>query len=224
MRTLALPAVIRHLRSLGPAVVGCDFPFSLPVGLDGAFDSRGWRGLLTDFPARYRSAEAFRDACRTLCNGRELRRLCDFEAKVPFCAWNLRLYRQTWHGIAEILRPLVLEADAVVLPMDEADPTRLWLVEVCPASFLKRIRLYESYKGRSADQRAMRETILSRLVADRLLAPPSPQIERTLLDDVGGDALDAAIAAVITWRNHKDGTLDKRPRTEAEALEGREYV
>lgn len=224
MRALALPAMVRHLRGLGPAIVGCDFPFSLPIQLPDAFvDGAGWRGFLADFSARYRSAEAFRDAARAATNGRELRRLCDVESKVPFCAWNIRLYRQTWHGIAELLRPLVLEAGAVVLPMDEPAEDRLWLAEICPASFLKRIKLYESYKGRAAGHRAMREAILRRLVADKLLAAPSPPIQRTLLDDPGGDALDAVIAAVITWRNYRDGVFEERPRSAAEALEGRVY-
>lgn len=224
MRALALPAVVRHLRGLGPAIVGCDFPFSLPVTLPDAFvNGSDWRGFLAAFPERYRSAEAFRDACRAAGGGRELRRLCDVQAKVPFCAWNLRLYRQTWHGIADLLHPLVLEAGALVLPMDQPDADRLWLAEVCPASFLKRIRLYESYKGRAAAHRAMREAILRRLVADKLLAAPSPQIERTLLDDPGGDALDAVIAAVITWRNYKEGAFSEPPRSATEALEGRVY-
>lgn len=224
IRSLALPALVRHLRGLGPAIVGCDFPFSLPATLPAAFvNGSDWRGFLAAFPERFPSAEAFRKACRAAGGGRELRRLCDVEAKVPFCAWNLRLYRQTWHGIAEILRPLVLEAGAVVLPMDAPVAERLWLAEICPASFLKRIKLYEPYKGRALGHRKRRETILRRLITDRLLAAPSPQIERTIIDDPGGDALDAVIAAVITWRNYRDGVLAERSRTAAEALEGRVY-
>lgn len=223
-RSLALPALVRHLRSLGPAVVGCDFPFSLPVTLPGAFaDGADWRGFLAAFPARFPCADAFRDACRAASDRRELRRLCDVEARVPFCAWNLRLYRQTWHGIAELLRPLVLDGDAVVLPMDAPRPDRMWLAEICPASFLKRVRLYESYKGRAATHRGMRQAILHRLISDRLLAAPSPRIERTLIDDPGGDALDAVIAAIIAWRNYEDGTLAEPPRSATEALEGRVY-
>jgi hypothetical protein len=220
MRGTALPAVVRHLASLGDAIVGCDFPFGLPREVMGSAD---WRGFLNAFPARFRSAEAFRDSCRAATGGRELRRLCDVEAKVPFCAWNLRLYRQTWHGIAEILRPLVLEHDARVLPMEAALPDRLWLTEVCPASFLKRIRLYEPYKGRGAHHRAMRAGMLARLVADKLLAPLAPSLERRLLDDPGGDALDSVIAAVATWRNWRDGVFTEGPRSTVEALEGRVY-
>jgi hypothetical protein len=220
MRAGALAALVRHLRHAGPAVVGCDFPFSLPLEFVAAPD---WRGFVAAFPERFRSAEAFRDSCRAVTGGAERRRLCDVEAKVPFCAWNLRLYRQTWHGIAELLRPLVLEGDVAVLPMDKPRADALWLVEICPASFLKRVRLYEPYKGRAAAHRAMRAEILRRLVADRLLASPAPALERTLVDDPGGDALDAVIAAVATWRNWRDGVFDERPRTATEALEGRVY-
>lgn len=223
-RVLALPAVVHHLRGLGPAIVGCDFPFSLPVGLPGAFADRAdWRAFLAAFPKQFPNAEAFRDACRATSGGRELRRLCDTEAKVPFCAWNLRLYRQTWHGIAGILHPLVLETGAVVLPMEKPLPERLWLAEVCPASFLKRIRQYAPYKGCAAMHREMRATILRRLVGDRLLAPPAPAVERALLDDPGGDALDSAVAAVVTWRSWRDGDFAEPPRSPAEALEGRVY-
>ena len=224
MRASALPALVRHLQRLGPAIVGCDFPFSLPVGLPGAFvDGADWRGFVAAFPDRFRNAEAFRDACRAATGGRELRRLCDVEAKVPFCAWNLRLYRQTWHGIAGLLRPLALDGEVAVLPMDEPAADRLWLAEICPASFLKRLKLYEPYKGRAAAHRTMRAEILRRLVADRLLALPSPALERTLIDDPGGDALDSVIAAVATWRNWRDGVFEEGPRSAAEALEGRVY-
>lgn len=223
-RTCALPAVVRYLRDLESAIVGCDFPFGLPAALYGTLvDAANWRGFITVFPERFRSAEAFRDACRAVTGGRELRRLCDVEARVPFCAWNLRLYRQTWHGIAEILRPLVLDGGALVLPMDEPAEGRLWLAEICPASFLKRVKLYQPYKGRAAAHRAMRARILYRLVADRLLAAPGPAVERVVLDDPGGDALDAVIAAVVTWRNYRDGVFARPPRNPSEALEGRVY-
>lgn len=220
MRARALPALVRHLRSLGPAIVGCDFPFSLPLDFVAA---PGWRGFVTAFPERFRSAAAFRDSCRATTGGRELRRLCDVESKVPFCAWNIRLYRQTWHGIAEVLRPLVIDGDALALPMDEPVDGRLWLAEICPASFLKRLALYAPYKGRTPAHRAMRADMLARLIADRLLASPAPALARRLVDDIGGAALDAVIAAVATWRNHRDGVFEERPRSAAEALEGRVY-
>ncbi len=220
MRATALPALVRHLRGLGPAIVGCDFPFSLPERFVAPDD---WRGFVIGFPGRYRTAEAFRDSCRTATGGREVRRLCDVEAKVPFGAWNLRLYRQTWHGIAELLRPLLLAGDVAVLPMDPPDENRLWLAEICPASFLKRIKLYAPYKGRAAAHGAMRTEILSRLVADRLLAAPEPAVERIVLDDPGGDALDAVIAAVATWRNWREGVLAGSARNSTEAVEGRVY-
>lgn len=220
LRGTALPAVVRHLASLGDAIVGCDFPFGLPADMVRPLD---WRGFLRDFPLRFRSAEAYRDACRAATGGREVKRACDREASTPFCVWNLRLYRQTWHGIAEILRPLALEHDARVLPMDGADDGHLWLAEVCPASFLKPRGLHQGYKGRSPGHRERRAAILDHLATERLLAVPAPHLNRVLLDNSGGDALDAVIAAVATWRNWKDGALAERPRTDIEKLEGRVY-
>jgi hypothetical protein len=220
MRSAALGGLVQHLSGLGPAVVGCDFPFSLPSHMIEAAD---WSSFVAAFPTRFRSAEAFRDLCRSQSDGRELKRLCDVEAKVPFGAWNLRLYRQTWHGIAGLLQPLLAAEAISVPPVTPLHPDRAWLVEICPASFLKRLRLYPSYKGRAPVARAARLEILQRLATERLLAPPSPDLERRLVDDIGGDALDAVIAAVITWRNYRDGVLAEGPRSATEALEGRVY-
>jgi hypothetical protein len=187
-------------------------------------DGVAWIDYVGDFSRRFADADAFRAACQASA-GRELRRVTDREARVPFCAYNIRLYRQTFHGIAGILAPLVVGARAAVLPMQTATPGRALLLEICPASLQRRLGLYGkfgSYKGAAASCRAARRQLLDALVGAGLLASPAPNLRRTLLDNRGGDALDSAIAAIACHRALQQPGFDQ-PRTSEEAFEGRVY-
>ena len=86
--------------------------------------------------------------------GKESKRSCDVTAKTPFAAWNLRLYRQTWHSLVGLYAPLLAASAVTVAPFQRDDGKRPRLAEICPASTLKRLGLYGSYKGRQfADER-----------------------------------------------------------------------
>jgi hypothetical protein len=112
----------------------------------------------------------------------------------------LRLYRQTFYVLRDILTPLVLAHGARVVPVDDAESARLVLLETCPASWLKRRALYAPYKGDSVDRYAHREAILAALSTDaRLMFDKAADRER-ILADAGGDALDSVIAAAIVAR------------------------
>lgn len=217
-RAPAHTALVDYLASATDAVAGLDFPFSLPEAL--LRDAR-WVDFAMGFAAAYPDPDAFRDACRTRTGGKEWKRLCDVEARVPFSAYNIRLYRQTWHGIAGILAPLIAEDRGRVIPVQQPTDGKTVLAETCPASLLKAEDLYPSYKGRSLDHRAAREHILDTLIARDLLAAPSASIRDVLLDNAGGDALDAVIAAICAGRAAE--LLNESPRTDTEALEARIY-
>lgn len=106
--------------------------------------------------------------------------------------------------------------------MQPARPGRAWLLEVCPASTLKRAGRYAPYKGRSDACRAARARILDALEAVEGVIVPA-DIRRAALDDPGGDALDSLIAAVATCQAIADPAFPG-PRDGRYALEGRVYV
>jgi hypothetical protein len=180
------------------AVFGFDFPFGLPQELATEPD---WETFALAFPARYRDAEAFRRECQVTAGGRELRRRTDWESRTPFSPYNLRLYRQTFYGIRDLLHPLVRDRVASVLPMQRPAPDRPWVLEICPASTVKREGLPTSYKGKaSGSRRAARETILGTLEGTGALVVEPETLRTLILDDRGGDALDSVIAAYAVTR------------------------
>src|SRR2546428_10809119 len=103
VRDTALRALRSFIQSASGAI-GLDFPFGLPRMVAA---KPTWTEFILDFSSRYPTAAAFRAACRQL-SARELRRTTDVEAHAPWAAWNWRLYRQTYFGIAEVMPPLVM--------------------------------------------------------------------------------------------------------------------
>jgi len=220
-RSQCLASLVEFIAAEPDAAFGCDFPFSMPLPLGGGMP---WIAYLEHFARRFADADSFRASCQSVVEG-ELRRATDREARVPFCAYNIRLYRQTYHGIAGLLAPLAIAGRAAVLPMQSAVPGRPLLLEICPASFLRRLGLYGRfgpYKGAAPSCHAARERLLDAVIDAGLLAPPAAGLRRTLLDNRGGDALDSAFAAIACHRALQEPGFD-RPRTPEEAFEGRVY-
>jgi hypothetical protein len=216
-----LAALIAFIADQSDAAFGCDFPFSVPLALAGG---KEWSAYVADFAARFPEAHTFWKDCKATTE-RELRRCTDVDAMVPFCAYNLRLYKQTYHGIAGVLAPLLMRGRVAVLPMQRVVPGRALLLEVCPASLLRHLGLYGKYgpyKGAAAACHAARRQLLDALVDAGLLEPPAPELRQTLLDNRGGDALDSALAAIACHRALQEPGFD-RPRIPAEAFEGRVY-
>ena len=189
-RSSCLLALRSLITSSTNGIFGMDFPFSLPHRL---LFSSDWSSFISAFPGKYPSAGHFREEMRSLSPDQELKRLTDIEVRAPFCVYNLRLYRQTYFGIRDVLGPLVAEDLACVLPMQEPVSNKPWLIEVCPASTLKKEGLYIPYKGRSSRVSESRKYILEAMV-DRGISIPS-HIKDTALANTDGDALDSVIAA-----------------------------
>ena len=63
--------------------------------------------FLSGFGQRLNFRESCTDAALRLGDRKELKRRTDIEAKAPFSAYNLWIYRQTYYGIKELLGPLV---------------------------------------------------------------------------------------------------------------------
>jgi len=190
---LAIAALARHILREPDTIVGCDFPFTLPkVVMDAP-----WLSFIADFPRRFPDPDSFRTWALRRADGREIRRAADREAKTPFNSYNLRIYRQTWWGIAHLINPLLKAGRAIVRPYQPLPRVpRPILIEACPASSLKAIRFYPAYKGISGAHRQERRAVLRKLIEIGLLEAPSQRLQAVLLDNVGGDALDALIAAL----------------------------
>ena len=190
-----LDAVVGRIARLERVAVGFDFPFGLPAAL---LNGGTWTEFVASFPSCFPTPESFRSWCRERAGGRELKRVTDKVAKTPFAAYNLRLYLQTYFGIAGILAPLCGSGRAVAPPMQSLRSDVPWLLEVCPASTLKRLKLARSYKGRSQQNEDARRIILDALCERDLLAVPSSRHVAAMVEDSGGDALDAVVAAIAT--------------------------
>jgi len=219
-RARCLPALVEFIAAQRSAIIGCDFPFSLPAAM---VDGASWRTFVLGLESRFPCAEDFLADCRLRSDGREVRRACDRESRVPFAAYNLRIYRQTYHGIRDVLAPLVRTSGAVVLPMERPRPDRPWVIETCPASTLKHAGLYPSYKGRSEAARSARRHIVNGLVQRGLLAPLSGSLRRLAVENHGGDALDSMVAAVATGRAYRAGAFRDISPNRYELVEGRVY-
>ena len=211
----ALQGLCDYVATLTDSIVGFDFPFSIPATL---IEQTTWVAFVRDFAERYPAPQDFRESCRERTGGKELKRLTDVEARVPWCAYNLRLYRQTWAGIRHVLAPLVLRKQARVVPVQTPKDGLPVIAEICPASFLKRQNLYFPYKGRGPELREARAAILTELARRRLIVPVRGRMRVSMLDDTGGDALDAVLSAVCAA-----GISDPRPRHTADRLECRVY-
>jgi hypothetical protein len=218
-RDRALRALVAYLAEQSDAIVGFDFPFSLPSAL---IAETGWEGFVGAFAERYPTPEAFREDCAARSDGRELKRRTDVEARVPFAAYNLRLYRQTYWGIRDVLYPLIAGDTARVIPMQTPRPDSPVVAEICPASTLKREGLYGSYKGRGPELRQVRRQIVEQFVDRRALRWPRKSFLSRLIDDTEGDALDAVIAAIGAARVAADPEV-MRPRDALDLIEARVY-
>ncbi len=180
-------------------------------------------GFVRSFSARYASPQAFREACRAAAGGAELKRVTDVESRTPFSPYNLRLYRQAYFGTRDLLAPQVREGAVSVLPMQRPEPGRPRLIEVCPASTLRRLGCRGPYKGRGTTRRQAREAILARL-EEESLTPLAPELRREAVRDVEGDVLDSVVAALAAFRALGDPAVLHPPPSEACAQEGYVHV
>lgn len=233
-RAEALPASARKrdqcITALGDfitgesqGIFGFDFPFGLPLDVIKKEGWNSWEDFILGFPQRYDGPMELRRICSAATGGRELKRVTDIESRAPFSPYNLRVYRQTYYGIRDVLHPLVRGNLACVLPMQDMRANKPWILEVCPSSTLKREELYRSYKGRTPMHRASREHVLENLELEGTLSVPR-RIRTEIIDDREGDALDSIIAAFATFRAIREPASLFHEADGIYALEGYIYV
>lgn len=195
-------ALVGAVRGLDDAAVGFDFPFALPAVVARGLGATTWRETL-DAVAGFADPSAMDAACQAATPGARTyaRRACD-DALDSFSPYHFFVKRQTYHGTTGLLRPLVANGDAWVLPFDHAAArardadARPLVLETYPAATFDRLGLHdERYKGTGEAERGRRATNLAGL-RDHVTVPGS--LADRLVADADGDALDALAAAVGT--------------------------
>ena len=171
-------------------IAGLDAPLGLPfhsIGVD------SYEELLKRFSDKFESAEQLYVHGKNF--KKEPKREAEMVAGVPFSAYNLRLYRQTWNAIGQVARPLVWEHNfSVAGAMNRKNKL---LLEACPASYWKKIaRLNASYKGKSTALLKERENKLNYLINKEQLCVLKGQKEK-IIQNAEGDLLDAVTCAII---------------------------
>jgi len=180
-----------------------DAPFGLPLecfaaGLPEGFlrDGSGdaavtWRSI-AEWMASFTTARDWRGAMREMSR-REPKRACDREFRTPLAPMNLRVFKQTYTAITEILLPLA-DAGIAIEPvcMPANGYARVRVAEGCPASILHRRGWpTKGYKGGGEPPRVLREELIRLLRKDGLEIPSQNAVEA--IHDEEGDLLDAMI-------------------------------
>ena len=195
-RNVCLSALRELIRNNSLSVFGMDFPFSIPEQL---MSGRDWCSFISNFPDEYISADDFRRSMRSAGGKKELKRVTDTEVSAPFSIYNLWIYKQTYYGIRDVLRPLIMSKKICALPMQKPEYEKPWLMEICPASTLKNENLYLTYKGRTEKEKETREFILEEMHGNAITVPAD--IRDKIIKNKDGDALDSFIAAYATFRS-----------------------
>ena len=217
-RAIVLPALADYIASSTNSVFGMDFPFGVPSE---TMDQQNWMDFVRLFPQSYITPDMFQSELFRLAGNRELRRQTDCDAHTPMSPYNLRLYRQTYFGIHQILNPLVMNGRAVVAPMQAIRAGLPTIVEICPASTLRAIGIQMHYKGRDELAGRNRSEMVEQLRSQRGVCIEE-ELSRRIVAEPNGDALDSVVAAFAVSRNRdKLFTIDLSSRN---LLEGFVFV
>ena len=237
-RKSVLDKLVEFIATAEHAVFGIDFPFGLPLSkFQGPPALKTWKEYIGEFVPKYPSPEELQKkwkeaaVAKTSGKQKELKRQTDEESKPPFSPYNLRVVKQTYYGMADVLLPLVMQCQINVPPMlcDTGDAP--WVMEVCPASTLKYERLYnrpyKCPKGCKGGKQCLREAragILDRIEEPKRIKLACPQRRESVLDNCGGDALDSVIAADAAYRAVSDPARIRDSERWPYTIEGYIYV
>jgi len=248
----ALPALAAWIRERDEsAVVGLDFPFGLPRFVVEETGNESWRSFINGFPESIDvdgdSADgdsddpvrAFAERCVALTErhgeGTYDKRRTDAAvgARSPygFIADTI-----AFHGMRDVLGPLVERGEARFAPMDRTAegwrpeaPTGPTVVETYPAAVLDRLGLRRtSYKGGGESEAARRRRNAEGLAEAADVGYESGTgLTDAMVSDAGGDALDAVAACVGAfgaWERNYETDTAGFDDPEAVALEGYIYA
>jgi len=206
--------LVAWLRDRESAAVGLDFSFGLPSTLLDAVDDppADWAAFLDSFPpADCSGPDAFetwgKQRTREATDGERafLKRETDgpVGASSPYGFVGSTI---TFYGVRDVLAPVVRGSDggdaaATVAPMETTTfESPVTLLETYPAGVLDRLGLCRrNYKGGSDEEREARRRNLDGLLDATDLAVDGTD-RGTVIENTGGDALDAVVAAAATLR------------------------
>ncbi len=174
-----------------------DAPFGIPVAtLEACGVDPDWRASVA-WLASFEDPRDWRRAVRQVSR-KEPKRAADRAAGTPLASMNLRVFKQTWTVMVEILDPLV-EAGVRVEPLAGPRAASVVVGEGCPASVLKRRGdSARGYKGRGEPPRSRRMEIVERIHRDWGLSL-APDVAMRCIEDEGGDDLDAVLLTLDAW-------------------------
>lgn len=185
----------------GFAVVGLDFPFSLPQLLLDELCGGTWGGLIEwvagsgpDDPSAF--ASTCRETARRITDddSAAVRRETDLR-RAALCPYGTRVQYQTFYGLRNVLSELAAESGVAVAPMQSAGSTRV--LEVYPAATFGSLGCYrEGYKGTDGERRSTNVDVIEAHGVD--LGGFRERYE------THHDALDSLAAAVSAGRAQED--------------------
>jgi hypothetical protein len=206
-----LTALVTFIASHRNSAFGLDFPFGLPRAIPDRLGLENWTEFILAFPKKFRDPHQFRSDCQGFFGNREAKRTTDIESHTPFAPYNLRLFKQTYFGIAGVLYPLLQQGRACVIPMQAIMDDRPLLLETCPRSTLLKEKIVaRKYKGKTQEHAANRRYVLKSLT-DKEVAIPDKKLRRLILNDPDGDALDSVIAAYAVGKSLLNPTFPFPP-------------
>ncbi len=221
-RTDTVAALVSFLADLGGRnAVGFDFPFGLPKAV---IPERRWRRFVDQLPDWFSSPEDMAKRCRMharlVTDGAETNVLRATEEPLSaVTAYDERLCTETFYGIRDVLRPLVLTDTARVVPMQLPSEDLPLVLETYPAGTLDALRCQTPEGDRPGD--GPPPALVLDSLSDRSVEFPSSVRERVL--DGDDNALEAVVAAFATFRNAVDPT-NLRMTDELPSVEGYIYV
>ncbi|WP_224332515.1 DUF429 domain-containing protein [Haloprofundus halobius] len=220
-RSDTVTALVSFLADLdGRCAVGLDFPFGLPKSV---IPERRWRRFVDRIPDWFSSPEDMTKRCRMharlVTDGAESSVLRATEEPLSaVAAYDPRLCAETFYGIRDVLRPLVLTDTARIVPMQLPKEDRPLILETYPAGTLDTLRCQ---KREVRPPGGPTPTLVLESLTHREVELSSSIRERVC--DAGDDALEAVVAAFATFRNATD-PANLRMTDELPSVEGYIYV
>jgi hypothetical protein len=168
-----------------------DAPFGLPrPTLEACGVPMDWSKTV-EWMAGFRTPRDWRRGVRAVTR-KEPRRLTDRASATPMASMNLRIFKQTWTAMVELLQPLA-NAGVRIEPLAGPRDSRVVVVEGCPASILKRGGdSSRGYKGKDASNRDRRREILE-IAHHQWGLRISESVADRCIDGTDGDDLDAVL-------------------------------
>jgi len=168
-----------------------DAPFALAIEtLDAASVPHEWLSM-AQWMHQFGSPRGWRNELRTISR-KEPKRVCDRSEHTPMAPMNLRVFKQTWTLISEVLLPLAEEGVRIEPVANVEGHAKVVVCEGCPASVLRRFDWPDrGYKGGGEPPKLVRAEIVSKLKAIGVAI--SDALTKDAVEDVEGDLLDAML-------------------------------